>query len=529
MENLPIILTGSYKVPKGDGEALHSFDRRKKDNFGGHMLIGSPIPAEHISKVKLDQGKGVNQVLTELIAQGIKPDITKIDIKVNDDYTVNWSVTIDESKDGKAYAGLSTRGSVGGGSDSRALSQLNDLKANNPNLCHWAVVLDLNVTKPMKIRQYFLKYTKCNPNEKANDITTTPVTTNIEVKLESDTPPPPEPKTPDSEIKLVSSLNAEVDIETPIKVLSLDGEFLFNIETNEFFIGNKNVGDLFIIGKGEIYDKVVDSEVGEEYTEEAFQGSEELAAELEIIQSLQLESLPPNPTPTTESLERVDDINIDFNNPKYVGDKWKSFNIDSIINLLPKEYKPSNDFKESLKTVLYFIKNDSSIDQVKKAAYLLGTAFAESGYSLQRWESDYACGKQGVKYGSNGPCSSALNYYKSTKGGKLNYYNLGTDSKGFPYFGRGLIQLTGKGNYKSYGQLLNIDLLGNGDLAMVPQNSYKIAVEFMKGNQGTFKKVLNGDLTAARRSVNGGRKGLDEVNGAYKAWLNAFDKVGVSV
>ena len=312
----------------------------------------------------------------------------------------------------------------------------------------------------------------------------------------------------------------------------IEGEFLFDVSKDGFFVGNDSIGELFIVGKGEIYENVVigesDDSLDPEYVEESFQGSEELAIEFEAIQSLQLNSLE-NTTPTIESTSRVDDINIDFNSSKYVGGKWKSFNIDEVINLLSKSYKPSTKFKESLKKVLYYIKNDQSIDDVRKAAYLLGTAFAESGYSLQRWEADYACTGAGIKYGSNGPCNSALSYYESTKGGKKNYYNLGTDSKGFPYFGRGLIQLTGKDNYKAYGNKLNIDLVGNGDLAIQEQNSYKIAVEFMKGSPRTFKKVLDGDLTSARKSVNGGRKGIDEVNGAYKAWLDAFDKVGASV
>jgi hypothetical protein len=317
---------------------------------------------------------------------------------------------------------------------------------------------------------------------------------------------------------------------TTTPVVPLEGEFLFNVLKDDFFIGNDNIGELFIIGKGEIYENLEvsssDDSSDPEYIEESFQGSEELAIEFEAIQSLQLNSLD-STTPTAESTARVDDLNIDFNSDKYVGGKWKSFNIDKLISLVSKKYQPTNIFKESLKKVLYYIKNDQSIDDVRKAAYLLGTAFAESGYSLQRWESDYACTGAGIKYGPNGPCISALNYYKSTKGGKKNYYDLGTDSRGFPYFGRGLIQLTGKANYKSYGDLLNIDLVKNGDLAIQEQNSYKIAVEYMKGNPKTFKKVLNGDLTAARRSVNGGKKGIDEVNGAYKAWLDAFDKVGL--
>ncbi len=168
--SLPIKLTGSYQAPKGDADALHSFDRRKSDLFGGYMLTGGPIPSKYSSRVKLDQGKGVNQVLKELIDKGIKPDVTNIDIKVNSDYTVNWSVTIDESKNGKAYYGVASRGSAGGGADSRAQGQLPALKSNSSKYCNWEVVLDFDITKPVKIRQYFLKYTLCKGDETPNDI-----------------------------------------------------------------------------------------------------------------------------------------------------------------------------------------------------------------------------------------------------------------------------------------------------------------------------------------------------------------------
>ena len=153
--SLPITISGSYQAPKGDADALHSFDRRKSDNFGGYMLRGGPIPSQFASNVKLDQGKGVNQVLEELIKNGIKPDIKDIKINVNKDYTVDWSVTIDKSKNGKAYAGVASRGSAGGGADSRALGQIPALKSKNPNFCNWEVVLDFNITSPVKIRQYF--------------------------------------------------------------------------------------------------------------------------------------------------------------------------------------------------------------------------------------------------------------------------------------------------------------------------------------------------------------------------------------
>lgn len=104
---------------------------------------------------------------------------------------------------------------------------------------------------------------------------------------------------------------------------------------------------------------------------------------------------------------------------------------------------------------------------------------------------------------------------------------MGTDSKGQCYFGRGLIQLTGKGNYEKYGKLIGVDLLGNGDLALDPQNSYKIASTYMRGR--TFKKVLSNDLTGARKSVNGGTKGINEVNGAYSAWVNVLKELSTPV
>lgn len=168
--SLPIKLSGSYQAPRGDGDALHSFDRRKSDKFGGYMLTGGPIPPQFESKVKLDQGKGINQVLRELHSQGIKPDVKSINIQVNSDYTVQWEAIIDESTDGKAYVGVASRGSAGGGADSRAQGQLPSLKSKNPKFCNWTTVLDFDITKPIKIRQFFLKYTMCDPNETPNDI-----------------------------------------------------------------------------------------------------------------------------------------------------------------------------------------------------------------------------------------------------------------------------------------------------------------------------------------------------------------------
>jgi predicted chitinase len=170
---------------------------------------------------------------------------------------------------------------------------------------------------------------------------------------------------------------------------------------------------------------------------------------------------------------------------------------------------------------------------------LLATAKAESDYSLERWESDYACGSIGKPY-KNKPCDSALKYYRSTKGGKKNYYNLGVDKNGLPYFGRGLIQLTGKSNYQKYGDIIGVDLVNDGDKALEPKNSYLIASEYLSQKRGgiysengkersTFDLAKDGDLSLARKSVNGGLKSLDKVNSAYKYWKYLLEKNGAKV
>jgi predicted chitinase len=199
-----------------------------------------------------------------------------------------------------------------------------------------------------------------------------------------------------------------------------------------------------------------------------------------------------------------------------------------------KNQGKKTNFPDSLRNIFIFASKDDNLKSIDDLAYLLATAKAESDYSLSRWESDFLCGKIGVAY-KDKPCQKALNYYKSTEGNKQNYYNLGTDKNGLPYFGRGLIQLTGKSNYKTYGDLIGVNLINDGDKALEPRNSYRIASEYLSKKRGgiyakdgisrsTFDLAKDNNLTLARKSVNGGTKGLDTVNSAYLFWKNILKK-----
>ena len=163
--SLPIKISGEYTVPNSapnKGDALHSFNRRISDGFGGYMLTGNP-PSKWSQYIKFNQGKSINQALEELWNEGINPDITNLKIQVDSKtYTVKWSATIDESDDGNAYIGVSSVGSAGGSADSRAQGQIEGMKRRVTGGKDFTLVLDFKNPTGIYIRQFFYKYT--NPS-----------------------------------------------------------------------------------------------------------------------------------------------------------------------------------------------------------------------------------------------------------------------------------------------------------------------------------------------------------------------------
>jgi hypothetical protein len=139
-----MIIKGNYTVPKDKKnrlDALHSFESRKSDKFGGYMATK------------------INKALRNLYAKGINPDIYELKIDINPvDYSVNWSATIGPSKNKNAYVGLYTRGSAGAGADERAKAQVINIKQDLPNARNIELIKDLNFTDRVKIRQFFYKY-----------------------------------------------------------------------------------------------------------------------------------------------------------------------------------------------------------------------------------------------------------------------------------------------------------------------------------------------------------------------------------
>jgi putative chitinase len=91
------------------------------------------------------------------------------------------------------------------------------------------------------------------------------------------------------------------------------------------------------------------------------------------------------------------------------------------------------------------------------------------------------------------------------------------------YKGRGIFQLTGRANYRTYGQRLNIPLEDNPFMAAEPQNAVQIACEFWTMNKLNGYADKNDILTITKR-INGGTNGLPERRDYHKKYLNVIPK-----
>lgn len=87
---------------------------------------------------------------------------------------------------------------------------------------------------------------------------------------------------------------------------------------------------------------------------------------------------------------------------------------------------------------------------------------------------------------------------------------------GDSYKGRGYVQITGRYNYESIGEQLRIDLIYAPDLANDPAIAADILATFLLNHEVKIRGALaDGDLTLARKVVNGGSHGLDAFEDAF--------------
>lgn len=92
---------------------------------------------------------------------------------------------------------------------------------------------------------------------------------------------------------------------------------------------------------------------------------------------------------------------------------------------------------------------------------------------------------------------------------------------GYKFRGRGLLQTTGRDNYRATGQALGIDLWATPELLGQPALAARSAAWFWK-NRGLNELADAGDNVKATKRVNGGVNGLAERQALYSAAMQAF-------
>lgn len=169
---------------------------------------------------------------------------------------------------------------------------------------------------------------------------------------------------------------------------------------------------------------------------------------------------------------------------------------------------------DNANTLLRFIEADTELTNLQHASYILATAAWETGY---KFAPVYERGSR--------------HYFDKYEG----RHDLGNThpGDGFRFRGRGQVQLTGFNNYTRFGDELNIDLIGNPDLALDPQIAYQIMSLGMRKGLFTGKKLsdfINAskcDYTKARRIINGNDKAatIARIAAGMEATLRASTRV----
>jgi predicted chitinase len=137
------------------------------------------------------------------------------------------------------------------------------------------------------------------------------------------------------------------------------------------------------------------------------------------------------------------------------------------------------------------------IDTPLRTAAFLGQTAHESGEF--RWLEE--------QWGANGGTTAQKRYEPPSSLAT----RLGNTEKGdgYRYRGRGIIQLTGRANYKKYGDILGVDFVSNPDLAADPKYAFETAALYWKLN-GCNELADKQDFVGVTKKINGGTNGLAE-------------------
>ena len=149
-------------------------------------------------------------------------------------------------------------------------------------------------------------------------------------------------------------------------------------------------------------------------------------------------------------------------------------------------------------------------DPAQHQAQIIG----EVGPVLQRTLADYSINTRlRIAHFLGQTCQESAGFSTTVEFGSGKEYEGRTDlgnthpGDGPRYKGRGLIQLTGRANYREYGKALGIDLEAHPERAAEPALSVRVACEYWKRCK-INEACDRDDIEAVTKLINGGLNGL---------------------
>lgn len=146
---------------------------------------------------------------------------------------------------------------------------------------------------------------------------------------------------------------------------------------------------------------------------------------------------------------------------------------------------------------------DDFLGQVLHESAMLTRVEENLNYRPERlvavWPHRFPSAAAALGYAHNPQALANLVY-----GGRLG--NTALDD-GWHYRGRGLIQVTGRANYRALATAMGLPLESNPDMLTQPAIALRSAVAWWEGN---VPDGVMGDIVRVRRAVNGGKVGLED-------------------
>lgn len=200
--------------------------------------------------------------------------------------------------------------------------------------------------------------------------------------------------------------------------------------------------------------------------------------------------------------------NIDVNKFKMTFSKCK--NSDALCNLFDN------------------ILNEAGINTKERVnAFLAQCGHESGGFTITSENMNYSAkGLRGVfpKYFPTDDLASQYERKPEKIGNRVYANRMGNgdeaSGEGYKFHGRGFIQLTGKDNYKAFGDAFGVDVLSNPDLVSTDLSlAIKSAVWFWNKNN-LNKYADSGDFVGLTKRINGGTIGLEERQSNYNKLMS---------